>query len=59
ASATQWVSSVEVETNSMQVLYSQALQSGQFDELESALNSVKHKGLKEMLCELISTAKAA
>lgn len=59
ASATQWVSSVEAETNSMQVLYSQALQSGQFDELESALNSVKHKGLKEMLCELISTAKAA
>lgn len=59
ASAAQWVSSVEAETNSMQVLYSQALQSGQFDELESALNSVKHKGLKEMLCNLISTAKAA
>lgn len=59
ASAIQWVSSVEAETNSMQVLYSQALQSGQFDELESALNSVNHKGLKEMLCNLISKAKAA
>ncbi len=59
ASAIRWVSSVEAETSSMQLLYSQALQSGQFDELESAMNSVKHKGLKEMLCDLISTAKAA
>ncbi|HEC8324725.1 TPA: recombinase RecT [Providencia rettgeri] len=59
ASAIKWVSSVEAETKSMQTLYSQALQSGQFDELESALNSVKHKGLKEMVCNLISTAKAA
>lgn len=59
ASAIKWVTSVQEETNQMHELYSQALQSSQFEKLETALNSVSHKGLKEMLCGLISTAKAA
>ncbi|MCW7550744.1 recombinase RecT [Photorhabdus sp. APURE] len=59
ANALKWVASVEEETMRLGELYHAALNSGDYSQVNEALQSVQFVPLKEMLTELINTAKAA
>ncbi|EYU13627.1 recombinase RecT [Photorhabdus aegyptia] len=59
ANAFKWVAFIEEETMRLNGLYNAALNSGDYSQVNEALQSVQFAPLKEMLTKLINTAKAA